>query len=121
MRSMAREFVKRCNQSGVNVLIYCTLRSNEEQAQLYAQGRTVTGKIVTNARPGESLHNPDSQGFANAFDAVPVVAGVAAWDDFRLIARMGAIGESVGLEWAGRWKGKLRESVHFQGAKNVAS
>lgn len=37
----------------------CTYRDNTEQAELYAQGRTTgkLGKIVTNAKPGQSPHN----------------------------------------------------------------
>src|SRR5574343_1544593 len=35
----------------------CVYRSNEEQDALYAQGRTTKGKIVTNAKAGQSKHN----------------------------------------------------------------
>lgn len=37
----------------------CTHRDNEEQSELYAQGRTTgkLGKIVTNAKAGQSPHN----------------------------------------------------------------
>lgn len=35
----------------------CTHRTNREQEQLFAIGRTVPGKIVTNAKPGQSKHN----------------------------------------------------------------
>jgi len=34
-----------------------TLRTHAEQDKLYAQGRTVKGSIVTNARGGQSYHN----------------------------------------------------------------
>lgn len=37
--------------------ITCVHRTNDEQTQLYAQGRTVPGKIVTNAKAGQSKHN----------------------------------------------------------------
>lgn len=114
VRALALAFVQACDGAGLQVLIYCTLRSNEEQATLYARGRTLPGVVVTNARPGESLHNPDENGQAWAFDAVPVSGGVALWDNASAIKRMGEIGESVGLQWAGRWRGALRESVHFQ-------
>lgn len=40
---------------------YCryafTLRTMAEQQALYDQGRTKPGKVVTNAKPGQSLHN----------------------------------------------------------------
>lgn len=37
--------------------ITCTNRSNEEQNAAYAQGRTAPGKIITNAKAGQSPHN----------------------------------------------------------------
>lgn len=95
-------------------MIYCTLRSNAEQAQLWASGRTTPGRILTNARPGQSLHNPQSDGKAWAFDAVPIRQGKPQWNNANAIALMGLCGEAVGLEWAGRWRGKLKERVHFQ-------
>lgn len=115
VRVAAIRFVDLCNASGVAVSIYCTLRSNSEQAGLYALGRTKPGRIVTNAKPGHSLHNPDGDGKAWAFDAVPLLPdGRAAWGADSLIDKMGECGERAGLEWAGRWVGSLRERVHFQ-------
>lgn len=114
VRGRALAFVTECQRAGLDVLIYCTLRSNEEQAALYASGRTKPGPILTNAGPGASLHNPDESGQAWAFDAVPTLAGKLLWTDARAIAIMGECGEFVGLEWAGRWVGAFRERVHFQ-------
>lgn len=37
--------------------ITCTFRSNAEQDATYAIGRTVKGKILTNAKSGDSAHN----------------------------------------------------------------
>ena len=97
------------------MLIYCTMRTRAEQLALWEQGRTRPGRIVTNARPGQSLHNPQRDGLAWAFDAVPIGAdGAALWADDAAPLAMGEAGEAVGLEWAGRWRGKLRERVHFQ-------
>lgn len=45
-----------------------TLRSYGEQNELYAQGRTKPGKIVTKAKGGESAHN-----FGCAFDIVLLI------------------------------------------------
>ena len=114
VRHAAMAFQAACHARGLNALIYCTLRSNEEQAALYAQGRTAPGRIVTNAAPGVSLHNPDAAGHAWAFDAVPILHGVALWSDDDALLTMGICGESVGLTWAGRWRGPLKEKVHFQ-------
>lgn len=110
----AQDFLKAAGLAGLDVLIYCTSRPASEQAALYAIGRTVPGQKVTNAKPGDSLHNPDLNGKSWAFDAVPMLHGKAMFHDDALIDRMGRIGESVGLEWAGRWTGRMRERVHFQ-------
>lgn len=106
---MAEEFIETCRQNGLDVLIYCTLRSKEEQDKLYAIGRTLPGKIVTNARAGYSWHN-----FGCAFDFVPLIAGKPQWDNSALYSRCGIIAEEIGLEWSGRWAGKLREVAHCQ-------
>ena len=117
VKSQALAFLAECRACGLDVLIYCTLRTLEEQAALYAVGRTKPGRVLTCAKPGESLHNPDCNGLAWAFDAVPVVAGKPQWDNAAMIKQMGICGEQVGLVWAGRWRGAMRESVHFQGVK----
>lgn len=114
VKARAMDFVREAQARGLDVLIYCTLRSDVEQADLYASGRTRAGPVLTNARAGDSLHNPDKNGKSWAFDAVPLVAGKPAWDNVDLLVKMGCAGEAVGLQWAGRWTGRLRERVHFQ-------
>lgn len=95
--------------AGIDYILTCTLRSGAEQDALYAQGRTTPGKIVTMAKAGESAHN-----VGKAFDIVPVVNGKPDWDGSHPVwDQIGAIGESVGLEWAGRWK-SFKEKPHFQ-------
>lgn len=115
----ALAFIDECHACGLDVLIYCTLRADFEQDALYRVGRTLPGAVLTNARAGESLHNPDADGKAWAFDAIPLVFGKPAWGDAQKVALMGQCGESVGLDWAGRWRGKFRESVHFQLTQSV--
>ena len=109
VKEKALLFKEECEKQDMDILIYCTYRSNEEQDELYKQGRSKPGRIVTNARGGESWHNHRC-----AFDFVPLVAGKPAWDDANLYRKAGVIAESVGLEWAGRWTGKLRETAHCQ-------
>ena len=118
VRVLATKFIEEAAKQGIDVLIYSTLRDNESQAELYAQGRTKPGKVVTNARPGQSFHN-----YGVAFDCVPVVNGKAMWSDDNAYAKLGRIGEGLGLEWAGRWTGKLKEKAHFQftGGKSLAA
>lgn len=104
-----------CAEKGVELLIYCTLRSNEEQTALYSIGRTKSGSIVTNARAEESAHNPDEFGKAHAYDCCPMIHGKPVWDSnhpaWRIVI---ACGEEAGLLSAARWTGKLKEVAHFQ-------
>jgi len=101
-----------CKAAGIELIITCTLRSLEEQAALYAQGRTVPGKKVTNAKAGQSFHN-----YGLAYDVVPVENGKPVWlttgEAAKLWEHVGELGEAEGLEWAGRWI-NFREFPHFQ-------
>jgi len=105
---LCRKFINACLAEGINVLITSTYRDHESQDALFAQGRTTPGRKVTNARAGSSWHN-----WRCAFDFVPIVNGKAMWDDHRTFIRCGEIAESVGLEWAGRWK-SFSEMAHCQ-------
>jgi peptidoglycan L-alanyl-D-glutamate endopeptidase CwlK len=115
----AAAFITACRAAGIDVLITSTYRDAEAQTALYARGRTTPGEnprpgkplgdIVTNAKAGQSFHN-----YACAFDFVPLVLGKCAWNDDRLFIQCGEIAESVGLEWAGRWTGKMHEMAHCQ-------
>lgn len=101
-------FIASCKKAGIDVLITSTYRDGESQNALYAQGRTKAGKIVTNAKAGDSWHN-----WRCAVDFVPIVNGKAAWNDTALFTKCGEIAESCGLEWAGRWK-RFKELAHLQ-------
>lgn len=105
---MALAFIEGCKAAGIDVIITSTYRDIESQNALYAQGRTTAGKIVTKARGGYSWHN-----FKCAFDFCPIVNGKAQWNDLAAFAKCGAIGKSVGLEWAGDWK-SFKEFAHLQ-------
>ena len=95
-----------CEKADIDVLITSTFRDAESQTALYAQGRTLPGNIVTNARAGQSWHN-----WRVAFDVVPMRNGKPVWGtsgkDGELWQSIGAIGQACGLEWAGDWKGKF--------------
>ena len=81
-------------------------RSLERQAELYVQGRTTPGEVVTKAKPGESLHN-----YGCAVDFIFRKEGYNATPP--LWETLGTIGEKHGLEWGGRWKGFV-DKPHFQ-------
>jgi peptidoglycan L-alanyl-D-glutamate endopeptidase CwlK len=109
----ASSLIELAKAEGIDLIITSTLRDFEAQAALYAQGRTTPGHIVTNAQPGDSAHN-----YGLAFDVVPLRNGKPVWGtstdvDLALWTRIGELGESIGLEWAGRWR-SFREYAHFQ-------
>jgi len=105
---LANALITECKNHGIDLIITSTYRDIEAQNALYAQGRTTKGAIVTNAKGGQSFHN-----FRVAFDVVPIVNGKCVWSNSALWKQIGAIGESVGLEWAGGWK-SFKEKPHFQ-------
>jgi peptidoglycan L-alanyl-D-glutamate endopeptidase CwlK len=109
VKAKAIEFLYRCHLQGIDVIVTSTLRDLESQEALYAQGRTKKGAIVTNAPPGFSYHN-----FGVAFDFCPILYGKCQWKNEKLFRQCGEIGEDCGLEWAGRWMGKLQELAHLQ-------
>ncbi len=108
VQELCNKFIAKCKESGIDVMITSTYRDGESQNDLYAQGRTSPGKIVTNAKAGQSFHN-----YKLAFDFAPLKNGKIDWNDTALFTKCGQIGESVGLEWAGRWK-SFKELAHLQ-------
>lgn len=116
VRPLFDRFLELVEREGLDVLVTCTWRSPAEQAALYAQGRTAPGKVVTRARPGQSMHNCTVQGHpaSLAFDVVPLRHGKPVWaTKDPLWLEVGQLGEEAGLAWAGRWK-TFREYPHFQ-------
>jgi len=109
VKSRVDAFIQACKDKGIDILVTSTYRDMESQDALYKQGRTSPGKIVTNAKAGESFHN-----YRCAVDIVPIVSGKPDWDGSHPVwAEIGKIGEECGLEWAGNWK-SFKELAHFQ-------
>jgi len=108
----ANDFILTCECNQIQIIVTSTYRDADAQALLYAQGRTSPGRKVTNARPGHSMHN-----HRVALDVVPLRAGKPVWgtsgEDGKLWQKVGEIGKSCGLEWAGDWK-VFKEYPHFQ-------
>ena len=109
VKAKVEDFIKACQHSGIDLLVTSTYRDNESQDALYAQGRTTEGRIVTNAKGGESFHN-----YRCAIDVVPIVEGKPDWDTSHPVwESVAMLGKQAGLEWAGDWK-TFKEMAHFQ-------
>ena len=110
-RALAEKLVLRCAESGLKIKITDTLRTKAEQDELYAQGRTKAGRIVTNAKYPYSMHN-----WGVAFDFCRN-DGLGAYNDSDgFFERVGVIAEGLGLEWGGRWK-SIVDKPHVQLSK----
>lgn len=92
---------------GVVAKIISGTRTYAEQADLFAQGRTRPGRIVTNAAAGRSNHN-----FGIAWD-VGLFRGGAYLQESPHYDTAGAIGRQQGLEWGGDWS-TFVDKPHFQ-------
>lgn len=67
--------LKNCMQNGAEYIITSSYRSYGEQTKLWAQGRTLPGKKVTNALGGFSQHN-----FGLAVDVARRINGILSWE-----------------------------------------
>lgn len=117
LQPLVRQFLQECDKAGLDVLITCTYRSGAEQDQLYAQGRTKPGPIVTRARAGQSKHNHTLNGkpASLAFDVVPMIDGKPMWSSKHPAWQaIGKIGQSVGFKWYGAPGSSFREFPHFE-------
>ena len=104
---LAQKFLDLTRANNLDVHIYNTFRSWDEEDRLFAQGRTTPGEIVTNARGGDSYHN-----WGLAFDAAPYENGKIS-NDTNKFKKMGQLGQQVGLEWGGNFI-SIVDLPHFQ-------
>lgn len=106
LKNLMNKFLSACKAQGIDLIVTQGYRSVEEQNALYAQGRTAPGKIVTNAKGGESQHN---QG--KAFDVCFLINKKASYSgDWN---KIGMIGRNLGLTWGGDWK-QFSDRPHFE-------
>lgn len=106
------ESVKR-TPVGVHPFVTQTRRSFEEQAHLYAQGRTAPGQKVTNAKPGQTYHNYDL-----ALDFVLLIGGKMVWkvdENWMIVVNCF---KKHGFTWGGDWTGKFKDYPHLEKRPN---
>jgi len=119
------EVIRRAYAEGIYVQISMGLRTMEQQAKLFGEGRSnyiYKGKQygnpskprVTNALPGQSLHN---YGLAVDYFLVSADGNNALWTINAKWKRVGAIGKSLGFTWGGDWtiaRDGIVDFPHFQ-------
>jgi len=120
-------------------ILTCTLRSLEEQKALYAQGRLSLSEInklrksaglgtinaieakkkVTNAKEGQSKHNPDRSGLSRAFDIAFIKMSSGKnnsldWNtkNFSEFYKLLSV-KFPSVEWGGNWK-SFKDYPHFE-------
>lgn len=87
-----------CDEHGLSFIVTDGFRTKGEQDKLYAQGRTASGSIVTNARYPDSQHC-----WGIAFDFCRSIKGLEYDDTDHFFEQVAQLGKSMGLAWGGDW------------------
>lgn len=110
--------------SPVDFTITEGVRSDKRQQDLYAQGRTTKGIIVTNVDGirRKSNHQPKTDGYGYAVDLYPFYNGSVQVQDKEVIAKLKliavhikAVAKCIGVKitWGGDWKNPY-DPPHFE-------
>ncbi len=117
LQKKAAQLKKKCKKQGISILFSECLRTKEEQDALYAQGRTVPGNIVTNAK-GSTYSSQHQWGIAIDFYLNMDVNGDGNKKDdafnnsTQLFDQVGSIAKSIGLGWGGDWT-SIKDRPHL--------
>ncbi len=107
VQNIIPKFLEECKKQGLIVKTTDTVRTKQEQDELYAQGRTKPGKKVTNVKYPYSNHN-----WGMAFDICRNDGKGAYNDNDGWFKKVGAIGKKYGLVWGGDWTNPV-DKPHF--------
>lgn len=100
-RNKVIELIQACKEEGIEVQILETYRTPELQNTYKKRG-------VSRLSGGESKHQ-----YGLAVDIVPIINNKQQWNNKKLWTKLGKLGESLGLQWGGKWK-KLYDPGHFE-------
>lgn len=126
VRDEVKQIIQECDEAltgRAKIRITQGLRSFEEQEKLYAIGRITSGKKVTNAKAGQSIHN-----YGLAVDICLMINGKTAswdtvkdWDNDKVADwyECVKIFARYGWDWGGNWK-TFKDLPHFE-KKNIPS
>lgn len=107
-KTRVTNFLEECERAGLPALTMTDgLRTADQQNKLFDQGRKSAGKVVTNAKAYESLHNYGLAGDFYQTEKLKNGVFVAPTKDHAKIA------QKFGLTWGGTFKG-LGDKPHFE-------
>ena len=140
LRLRLGELIRICSEDGIDIMVYCGLRSMKEQAVIFRQSRTkaeidakkqsltdrgfpMLASAIDAVGPQTGIigrHTTKSapgeswHQYGLAADCVPLVNGKPMWDEgqdsWEIYKEAASI---VGLSWAGGWK-HYKEIAHVQ-------
>lgn len=88
-------------------------RGEKEQNEIYAQGRTKPGKIITNARFGFSNHNFGIALDYGVFRDGKYIDEKSPSESETIHRAVSKIASKHGIEWGGDWK-SIKDYPHFE-------
>ncbi|MDO4618440.1 MAG: M15 family metallopeptidase [Clostridia bacterium] len=98
-------FLKECKNRGLKVRVTETYRTQERQNELYAQGRTAPGKVVTWTK--NSRHTS-----RRAWDICQDIKGKEYDTSGGFFKKCGFVAKEIGITWGGNWK--TPDKPHFE-------
>lgn len=87
-------------------------RTYKRQDAIYAQGRTLPGKVVTHAKGGQSFHNFGVAADGATFGKDPYLEN--SEDGHAFWKLWGECAQREGLEWGGNWPANKLDIPHVQ-------
>lgn len=102
-RDKIYQLISNCKNKGIEIRVVESFRTQAKQAEYFGMG-----KKYTRSKGGKSKHQ-----YGLACDVVPIVEGVAQWEDKLLWKKVGTEGEKLGLRWGGRWRNPY-DPAHFE-------
>lgn len=111
---LAEDFVR--ERAPYSLIVTCTYRSVEEQMKLYAQGRVVPGKIVTNI-DGARIKGMHNYTPSHALDVAVVVEDGVLWDE-ALYYPLVELCARYGLVSGGSWN-NWKDWPHIEGRSEL--
>lgn len=119
--SLKKLMITAIENSPIDFTITEGVRTSERQKELYNQGRTTLGVIVTNVDgvTKKSNHQVKSDGYGYAVDLYPYINGSVRVNDINSLIEIAthiksvAKKENINITWGGDWN-NFKDYPHFE-------